>query len=483
MSKEKRKPLKQKKVKRVVKQKAYFTEESDEQIVKELTERIKNARNYMFSRLSGVNSYLALQDVRAIRNEWRKNKELVKQFKLPARFWIITLEDVVSNLKSLWSITCNKIKQAAKENDHLTEDEKRYIRYVCSVPLLFGSILTRKRFVRPKAIEKLTIREKYVHNLICRYTRRYRGKTPYSYSKTFQLDADMYEYVQENGVVYLRMSTHIKNNRITLKCSDQNMYKKNIRVTMDDHIFTLAHAVDSKQKQIWTKENTVGVDKGYKTMLVSSSGNAYGENLNTLLSKETERLNGINKKRNQYYAMVRNLEEKGDFAKAEVIRNNNLGKKKYNKNKRKHEETSKSMINHELNRFIANEKPSTVAIEHLTFVSWHHKMPKHIKRKLSRWLKGYIDERLTFKCHLHGIQYEYVNPAYTSQECHVCGCLGERTTQEKFICATCGTYNADENAAKVVKKRLGDKEITLYTPYKKVKEILQNREQRVTSPI
>jgi hypothetical protein len=68
--------------------------------------------------------------------------------------------------------------------------------------------------------------------------------------------------------------------------------------------------VTSKQNQIWSKENEIGVDKGYKTLLVSSSGNYYGEGLNKILSDETEKLNLNNKKRNPYYAMVRTLHPK-----------------------------------------------------------------------------------------------------------------------------------------------------------------------------
>jgi IS605 OrfB family transposase len=416
--KKKKKPILQKRFKRAVKQRATLVESSNIEIFEELITRIQRARNYMYSRLAGINSYLSLQNPKGIRNEWVKDKKLVEQFRLPARFWKITLEEVVSSLKSLWSNTCNKIKEAAKENYHLTDDEKLYIRYVCSASPLFGAILTRQPIVRPKKLEELNIRESYIHNLINRYARRYRGKTPYSHSTTFQLDADMYKYVKENGIVYLDMSTHLKGDRIRLRCSDQHMFRKNIRVTMKDGIFTLAHTVESKQKKTWTAKNEVGVDKGYKTMFVSSSGKHYGDGLNTLLSNETERLNAVNKKRNPYYAMVRALKEKGEHEKAEKIRINNLGKKKYNRNKRKHQETVESFVNHELNQLIENEKPSTVIIENLAFVSWNDKMPKHIKRKLSRWLKGFIDERLTFKCNLNGINYEYINPAYTSQECH-----------------------------------------------------------------
>ena len=40
---------------------------------------------------------------------------------------------------------------------------------------------------------------------------------------------------------------------------------------------------------------------------------------------------------------------------------------------------------------------------------------------------------LSFKCDVNGIEYEYVNPAYTSQECHVCGCLGNRPHKKSLF--------------------------------------------------
>ena len=464
-----------KRVKRTVKQKAKLTNEIDLEIMEELGERIRHARNYMYSRLAGINSYLKLYDGKAIRNEWVKDEKLVKQFRLPARFWKITLDEVISSLKSLWSNACNKIKEAAKENGNLSPDEKRYIYYVCSAPKIFGLVLTNKTFKRPEKIKKLNIEENRIHNLIRRYARRYRGKIPYSYSKTFQLDADMYCYVQEKEKTYIEISTHIKHNRIRLECMDQNVYHKNIRVTFNENMFTLSHTVESKQRHCWEVENEIAVDKGHKTLLVSSSGKHYGEGLNTLLNTETERLNTVNQKRNPYYAMVRNLEEKGDFVKAKRIKENNLGKRKYNKNKNRYDAKTKSYINCEINRLIKEEVPSKIGIENLVFVSWDDTYPKQVKRKLSRWIKGYIDERLWFKSEINGIEYIYVNPAYTSQECHVCGCLGNRKTQEKFVCSTCGTFHADENAAKVIQKRMNDPEISLYTPYQTVKELLVKR--------
>ena len=475
----KKKPNKRKRIERTVKQYAYFTNTEDLGTVEELQERILNARNYMYSRLAGVNSYslLHLKGKKAytIRNTWVKDKELVEQFKLPARYWKMVLSEVIGSLKSKWANICNDIKFAVRNNDNLTEDEKFYLCYVCSAPSLFGELIVRKPIKRPEKIENLVVREKYVHNLLLRYVRRYKKRIPYAKSKTFQIDADMYEYeCDEEGKVFLNISTHVKHKRIRLACVGNRVYSKNIRLSLENGRFTLSHTGKSKAKHNPSpKKNVIGLDKGYKDMLVSSSGQVYGANLNTYLSEETERLNEVNKKRNPYYAVMR--DEKTSIEKAERIYLNNTGKVKYNRLKQKHDARVKSYINAEINRLLREELPHTLVVENLNFVSWDEKMGKNVRRKLSRWIKGYIDERLAFKCSLNNIKYEYVNPAYTSQECHECGCLGTRPTQTKFICSNCGEKNADENASKVIKKRLKDKEIGLYTPYKQVKNILEER--------
>lgn len=166
--------------------------------------------------------------------------------------------------------------------------------------------------------------------------------------------------------------------------------------------------------------------------------------------------------------------EEGNTKKADNILKNNLGKKKYRKNKNKHDSTVKSYINKSIDDFIESEKPKEIVMENLDFVSWNDKYPKDINRKLSRWIKGYIRSRLEYKCKLNDIKFTYINPAYTSQICSKCGRFGTRDG-DSFVCDNCGEIHADINASKNILARKYDKEIKMYTGYKKVKEILKNR--------
>jgi len=81
---------------------------------------------------------------------------------------------------------------------------------------------------------------------------------------------------------------------------------------------------------------------------------------------------------------------------------------------------------------------------------------------------------LEYKCDYNNIKYTYINPAYTSKVCNKCSSFGIRKG-DIFTCLKCGEIHADLNASINILDRKDDKEISLYTNYKKVKKILENR--------
>ena len=113
-------------------------------------------------------------------------------------------------------------------------------------------------------------------------------------------------------------------------------------------------------------------------------------------------------------------------------------------------------------------------MENLDFVNWDDTYSKSVKRKLSRWIKGYIRDRLEYKFNLNNIEFTYINPASTSQICSKCGRFGVRDG-DSFVCEYCGEIHADINASMNILERKYDKEIKMFTSYKKVKEILESR--------
>jgi len=77
-----------------------------------------------------------------------------------------------------------------------------------------------------------------------------------------------------------------------------------------------------------------------------------------------------------------------------------------------------------------------------------------------------------------GIDYEGVQPAYSSQLCFQCGWVSRnnRKKQEHFKCEICGyTNNADLNASLIILGRSQDEELNSITNHKSVKELLKKR--------
>jgi len=437
--------------------------------LKFIANQYKNVKNYVYSRYSGINGIPLLNKERQIRNEWVKS-EFAKQWKLPARYWKLALTEAMGNIKSQWSNIKNKIKEQVKVNENLSDEDKHYINYIVKFNSYYHKVLTNQKFDIPKIFKDKNLNFKYLNNLIRRYTRKYKGHIPYSkIGKTFSIDTGLYSY--KNNCINITSTK--KGKRLSIKLTDNNKYDRTMIVKIIDNKITINCPLKIKTRKN-KNANIIGIDKGYRYLFAVSSENFYGENLNNYLSKETERLNKVNAQRNRFWALYNQYIKQDNIKKANIIKENNLGKVKYNHNKQKHDQTVKCYINYSLNQLIKEEKPKEIVIEQLDFVNWNDKYPKSVKRKLSRWIKGYIRERLEYKCDFYSIKYTYINPAYTSKVCGVCGSFGKRDG-DMFACPKCNKFHADINASKNILNRKYDKDINLYTNYKKVKDILEKR--------
>lgn len=457
----------------IIKTVKQYSYELDNETLNELlfiSNGYKSVKNYVYSRYSGINSIPLLSKDRQIRDEWVKTK-FYEQWKLPARYWKLALSEAIGDIKSRWSNIKRKVKEQCKVNENLSNEDRHYINYILKVDNLYHKVLTNYPFDIPNIFEGKNLKYKYLNNLIKRYTRRYKGQIPYSkVGLSFSIDTGLYSYKDRS----INITSTRKGKRLSINLTDNNKYDRTMIVKIIDRKIIIYCPLRIKVKTNKNQENIIGIDKGYRYLFAVSNGNFYGDKLNDYLSKETERLNKVNAQRNRFRALYNQYLEQGNIKKANTIKGNNLGKVKYNHNKQKNEQLVKSYINYSLNQLITNEKPTEIVMEQLDFVNWNDRYPKSVKRKLSRWIKGYIRERLEYKCDYNSIKYTYINPAYTSKVCNICGNFGIRNL-DLFTCPKCGKYHADTNASKNILNRKYDKDIKLYTNYKRVKEILENR--------
>ena len=115
--------------------------------------------------------------------------------------------------------------------------------------------------------------------------------------------------------------------------------------------------------------------------------------------------------------------------------------------------------NHRLSREIVNLairwNVETIQMENLKGFgrTTEGEVEKTHKRLLGRWSYFELQKKIEYKASMAGIKVKYVQPAYTSQTCHVCGQRGDRSERDTFICTNseCECYNkaqdADMNAA------------------------------------
>ena len=462
-----------------VKQQSY-TRDIEE--IREIAKRYQSAKNYFYSRYSGIKSLNKIDSHRKEIRDILVKEKICDMFGLPARYWKIALDEVISNIKSNWSNTKERIKVAITNNNNLSKEEQHYLRYILKSNELLYSILNREDFKELKGLSEIEInndRKPYLLNLLRRYVRKYKNKISKSTDlRSFQIDADMYEYIYKEDGLYIEIAGLKPRKRILFKLKDHYRYRGNLNIILDKHDnFIKIHKGLSVDEKSLNNDYTeiIGVDKGYTKMLSCSNGIEYGIKLGKMLSKRTEELNKKNKIRNKLYTLAKKYTEEGNDKKAQNILKNNLGYKKKDRQTRKFKARVESYINHEINVFIKDSKPKEVVKEDLTFTTKKRdKKSKAYNRKMSQWVKGVLDDRLEYKLQYNGIKVTDINASYTSQVCNKCGRFGIRDN-DLFTCPHCGTMDANINASKNILKRKDDKEITKYMKYQKVKEILENR--------
>jgi transposase len=125
------------------------------------------------------------------------------------------------------------------------------------------------------------------------------------------------------------------------------------------------------------------------------------------------------------------------------------------------------------------DKAARVVAEDLTKTfAGRQRLGKNTNRRLAAWTKGVTAEALANVSERRGSALVHVNAAYTSQVDHRTGRFGVRRG-EKLHCFDGVVLHADVNAAINVLHRHGDPDIALHTPHRVVKQILQERTDRL----
>jgi putative transposase len=149
----------------------------------------------------------------------------------------------------------------------------------------------------------------------------------------------------------------------------------------------------------------------------------------------------LSHKRDVFLALRRRLQSNGSESAKQLLR-------KVSGRESRHV----SHVNHEVSKQIVAEAVSVGAsrlvMENLTNIRDRIKAGKRMRSRLHRWAWAQLQEYVAYKAEAAGINVVFVNPAYSSKTCSMCGCLGSRQ-RHTFKCSNCGSLqHSDKNACR-----------------------------------
>lgn len=160
--------------------------------------------------------------------------------------------------------------------------------------------------------------------------------------------------------------------------------------------------------------NIIGIDIGYKDLIVSSDKQVLGSELEKI------------------YKKISNRRQSSKAFKRALIERDNLIGKSVNSLRL---DNVKELVAENLK----NVKKDTRKKKKLT---------KKFTNKLQRWSYSKVLNKLSRICEEKGILFTKINPAYTSQKCSVCGEICKSNRKGKVYKCSCGNVmDADLNAA------------------------------------
>lgn len=404
-------------------------------------------KNYVYRRYSGIKSLDKLTPVYDILTQMRYCG-LRTQLDLPVVYYELAVTEAVTDIKAMWGVLKNTVRGLIDANDGLNADERMYIRTVLKINSTFYAVLNCMEYDMPNKVSGLELDAKKLNNLIRRLVRRHIKTPRQQKADNFLVSPAGYRY--GDGGIYLVSRTPRK--RVFIPLKDDVTTDRQIRVCISGSSARFVIPIDILPRKHGDYANTVYAYIGYRDMITLSNGNIYGMALNEMVGPETERLNRKNRERAKAYSAYRMYEESGEKTKTERIDSNNLGRKKYDDQKRREREKTQNYINAEINRMFREEKPARIVITKPVTKDRTKNYSKAFNRRLTRNFRGYIRETLIYKCKINSVELVEINSKGTGSICSECGSEGKRE-RENFICPACGLHTTiAANTAKNIEK-------------------------------
>jgi len=173
-------------------------------------------------------------------------------------------------------------------------------------------------------------------------------------------------------------------------------------------------------------ETVLGVDVGENNLAATSTGKLFGGG-------------NLRHRRDEHLSFRSRLQSNGSQSARQALRQ--VSGKEQRRVKHTNHEVSKAIV------LEAQEaEAGKIVLEDLTHIRENIKAGKRIRTRLHRWAFKQLQTFVEYKARAVGIAVEYVNPAYTSQTCSLCGSLGIRN-KHLFTCKCGFRAHSDVNAS------------------------------------
>ncbi|WP_321416928.1 transposase [uncultured Methanomethylovorans sp.] len=213
-----------------------------------------------------------------------------------------------------------------------------------------------------------------------------------------------------------------------------------LKLTFQYHVpFEKANQVEIDEQYIYLSVSVPEKDCIHVTNYIGVDRNTTGH-IAVVANPTTGKVLKLGKKglhiHNKYKHIRKDLQKKRQFKKLKQIKDR--------------ESRIVRDLNHKISSKIvktAIANNSGIKLEDLTGIRKTSKPSKSFRYSLNSWSFYQLQMFIEYKAKLHGVDVVYINPAYTSQTCSRCGCIGNREGKS-FECLTCRhVENADINAA------------------------------------
>src|SRR3990167_397312 len=417
--------------------------------------------------------YQALLDShRHVRDEAVKNGYQSK-YGLQARQWKLALQDASETWDKYYQALFVQVREKIAQHS-MSALERQYAYWLLKGYSQFTACMSGKAPEFSFSLDA-SIRSR-IANYVERAARKLQGKPP-SVKKfhSVKFDADCYEVFEKNRVQYIKLMSLQKGKRIVLPLLGKSKIEGTITLIIKNDKVEI-HISEELQHCILINEGSLeAVDFGYTDVMTDTEGMRYGKNLVSILSTASDQQNKKMIQRHKIHSFEKKQRKKTP-QKAKHIRKYNLGRQKLNDTIGKVRSSISKEINTAIHQLIRSKKPSLLITEDLRS-SFTYNKSKTLNRRLSSWVRGEIQDRISFKALTECFRHEQVHPAYGSQICLFCGFVDNRNRKgDKFRCLHCKHENvADRVAAVNYARRYGDEEIRRHMPCRQVKTILLDR--------